>query len=405
MGTKTALPLGKTALPLGGLLALSTAAAVTLLTELFPAGVLPQMSESLHTSQGQIGFLAGGYALAGTVAAIPFTTITRGLPRRPLLMILIGGLAVANLATALSTSYSLTLLVRLVAGLVNGALWSMLGSYAARTVTAEQRGRAIAITLGGITVALSVGVPAATALAGWIGWRGTFGVLAAAPIALLGWIRATLPAIGGEPAAGRTSFLHVVRLPGVRVILAVNGLLILGHQAMYTYIAPFSHRSGFDHTSLVLFVFGASAVAGIWMSGALVDRHLRGALLGATGVVAAAILILAVGGRNPVVLIVGVALWGGAFGGAPTLLLTALIGAAGPRNGDVASSTQTTVYNAAIAGGSLLGGVVLDASGPGAVPWLALPLVAAAFAVLTVRSSPHRSASLWPRSKSLPGWQ
>jgi predicted MFS family arabinose efflux permease len=134
-----------------------------------------------------------------------------------------------------------------------------------------------------------------------------------------------------------------------------------------------------------------------------VDRHLRGALLAATGVVAAAILVLAVGGRNPAVLLIGVALWGGAFGGAPTLLLTALIGAAGPRNGDVASSTQTTVYNAAIAGGSFLGGIVLDANGPGAVPWMALPLVAAAFVtVVGARHSGFPAPLFSRRSNSLP---
>jgi len=69
---------------------------------------------------------------------------------------------------------------------------------------------------------------------------------------------------------------------------------------------------------------------------------------------------------------------GAAFGGAPTLIQTALVDASGPANADVATSLQTTVYNAGIAAGSLTGGVALEELGAGALPWTALPLIAVA---------------------------
>src|SRR5436305_1213974 len=122
-------------LPLAALLGLAGGAAVTLLTELLPVGVLPQMSSALHVSAARIGLLAGGYAAAATVAAVPLTALTRPLGRRPLLTGLLAGLALANLVTALSASYPLTLAVRILAGLANGVLWSMFASYAAGIVT------------------------------------------------------------------------------------------------------------------------------------------------------------------------------------------------------------------------------------------------------------------------------
>src|SRR5471030_1402006 len=109
-------------LPMGGLLALSVTASVTLLTELLPAGVMLQMSASLNVSSSRVGFLATAYALASTAAAIPFTMLTRRLPRRPLLMALLAGLAIADQGTALSSSYLITVGIRLLAGLVNGML-------------------------------------------------------------------------------------------------------------------------------------------------------------------------------------------------------------------------------------------------------------------------------------------
>ncbi|WP_246064754.1 MFS transporter, partial [Nonomuraea longispora] len=75
------------------------------------------------------------------------------------------------------------------AGTMGGILWAMLVGYAARMVSAERRGRAIAIVSAGITVALCAGIPAGAALAGAFGWRAAFGVLAVAAAVLVGWVR------------------------------------------------------------------------------------------------------------------------------------------------------------------------------------------------------------------------
>ena len=93
--------------------------------------------------------------------------------------------------------------------------------------------------------------------------------------------------------------------------------------------------------------------------------------------------------RIPAVLLLAVALWGAAFGGAPTLLQTALIDASGPANADVATSMQTAVYNIGIAAGSLAGGLILQGAGAGALPWAASLLSAAA--LVTVAAARRRA--------------
>src|SRR6266516_4171583 len=117
-------------LPWWGLLALSAAAFSAVLTEQLPAGLLPAMSRSLHVSPGRVGFLVTSYAAASFLAAIP--------------------------VTAVSSSYPLTFAARLLAGAMGGTLWAMLAGYAARMVPAQRRGRAMAVVLAGITVALSL---------------------------------------------------------------------------------------------------------------------------------------------------------------------------------------------------------------------------------------------------------
>ncbi|MFC7586370.1 hypothetical protein ACFQYP_23465 [Nonomuraea antimicrobica] len=171
---------------------------------------------------------------------------------------------------------------------------------------------------------------------------------------------------------------RVLLVPGARTVLGVTLLVLVGHQAVYTYLAPFVAASGGGRASVVLLVFGVGTVAGIWVVGAVIDRFPGDAAAGAgrrggrDGGAGRARRVRGAGRGGGV---------GVAFGGVPTLLQSALVNVAGAGNADVATSLQTTVYNAGIAAGSLAGGVVLEGAGAGALPWTAFPLVAVALAV------------------------
>ena len=378
--TTAALVHGAPRIPLWGLLALATAAFTDVMTDLLPTGTLPQMSRALHVPETRIGLLVSAFAIAAALAAIPVTTAVRGLPRRPVLGGVLVGFAVLDAVTAVSSSYPLTFAARLLAGIMGGTLWAMLAGYAARMVPASSRGRAIAIVLAGITIALCLGLPAGTALADVAGWRASFALLSGTALLLVAWVLRAVPPFPGEARPGRTSPRSVAARPGIRAVLAVTLMLLTGHQAMYTYIAPFGARSGFGHTSLVLLVFGAATAVGIAVTGMLADRHLRPVLLAALALITTTMIALGLGARTPAVLLAAVALWGAAFGGAPTLLQTALTDASGPDHADMATSMQTTVYNIGIATGSLVGGLVLAHAGTGALPWATTLLSAAALA-------------------------
>ncbi|MDN3460007.1 hypothetical protein [Rhodococcus sp. APC 3903] len=92
---------------------------------------------------------------------------------------------------------------------------------------------------------------------------------------------------------------------------------------------------------------------------------------------------------------VGTAVWGLAFGGAATLLQTASAEAAGA-SGDVAQSRVVTFWNIGIAGGAILGGLLLDSSDAGSLPWAAFALVAAA---LVATSTSRRQGFTSPLRK------
>ena len=260
----------------------------------------------LGVSEARVGFLVTGYAIASFAAAIPLTALLRGLPRRPVLIGALLGFAVEQRGGRAVLVVPLTFAARLVAGRMGGTLWAMLVGYAARMVPAERRGRAIAIVLAGITLALSLGVPAGTALAGAVGWRTAFGVLAGLAVLLVGWVRRSGARFSRRGAGRRLPLARVAVLPGIPAVLSVTLFLLLGHQVMYTYVAPFAAHAGFGRTGLVLLVFGAATVVGIWITGVLVDRRLRATLLGALALCAAVMLALGLSAGVPAVLLVSV---------------------------------------------------------------------------------------------------
>ncbi|MHB9704372.1 MFS transporter [Alcaligenes aquatilis] len=374
-------------LPLPALLALAMAAFITILTEALPAGLLPLMAQSLTVSEALVGQLVTIYAIGSLLAAIPLTAVTQSWRRRPLLLIAISGFTVVNAVTAVSDSYTITLVARFFAGVFAGLLWALVAGYAVRMVPEHLKGRAIAIAMAGTPIALSLGIPAGTFLGAAWGWRVTFGLMSILTVILVVWVTAKVPDFPGQARGKGFALRAVFTLPGIRPILFVTLVYVLAHNILYTYIAPFLVPVGIaDRIDLVLLVFGVAALLGIWIVGVLIDRRLRELVLISTTLFALAALALGLVGNVPAAVYASVAVWGLAFGGSATLFQTALAKTAGEAT-DVAQSMMVTVWNIAIAGGGIVGGILLETFSVSAFPWSVLVLLVAALAVTGVARS------------------
>lgn len=294
-------------LPIWGLLALAMAAFITLLTEVMPAGLLPQMSASLGVSESMAGQLITIYAAGSLLTAIPLMSVSQSLRRRPLLLTAIVGFAIVNTVTAISDNYMLTLVARFFAGVFGGLVWALLAGYAARMAPLHLSGRAIAIMGIGAPLAFSLGVPAGTFVGGLVGWRLAFGVMSVLAVVLIGWVLARVPDFAGQPAGKRLSLGQVFGMPGIRPVLFVTFAFVLAHNILYTYIAPFLAPAGLvERVDGVLLVFGLSGLAGLWIAGALIDRWLRELVLASIAAFMAAVLALGLLEPSPAVVYVAV---------------------------------------------------------------------------------------------------
>ncbi len=368
-------------LPIGALLALAMTGFICIITETLPAGLLPQISAGLAISPSLTGQMVTAYALGSMLAVIPLTIATQGWRRRNVLLLTIVGFLLFNSITAWSSHYAVTLVARFFAGMAAGLAWSLLAGYARRMVAPAQQGKALALAMVGTPIALSLGVPLGTWLGGVVGWRTAFGIISLMTLLLIVWVLLKVPDYPGQAAHQRLPLRQVLTTPGVRPVLAVVITWMLAHNILYTYIAPFVAPAGLlGRVDVVLLVFGIAALAGIWITAKRVEPLLRNTVLVSLAAFAATCLIFGLLAKVPQVIYVGVAVWGLSFGGAATLLQTALADAAGD-GADVALSLNVVAWNCAIAGSGVAGGVLLDTWGVASFPWAMLVLLVIGFAI------------------------
>ena len=369
-------------LPIGALLALAMTGFICIVTETLPAGLLPLISEGLAISPSMAGQMVTAYALGSVLAVIPMTIATRGWRRRNVLLLTIVGFLLFNSITALSSHYGVTLVARFFAGVAAGLAWSLLAGYARRMVAPHQQGKALALAMVGTPIALSLGVPLGTWLGGLVGWRTTFGIMSALTLVLIAWVLLKVPDYPPQAAYQRMSLRTVLTTPGVRPVLAVVISWMLAHNILYTYIAPFVAPAGLAaRVDVVLLVFGIAALVGIWLTAKLVEASLRKTVLVSLAAFAAVCVMFGFLGSVPEMIYAGAAVWGVSFGGAATLLQTALADAAGD-GADVALSLNVVAWNSAIAASGVVGGVLLDRWGAASFPWAMVVLVGVGFVIV-----------------------
>lgn len=376
-------------LPLAALAALAIIGFVLVAMETMPAGLLPAIAAGMGTGEGTVGLFVSAYALGTVIVTIPAITLTRGLRRKPLLLSAILGLILANIVTALSGDVALSLASRFIAGAFSGIIWGMLAAYGRKISPPSRAGLSLAIVSVGAPVGFALGTP----LGSWIGttfhWRWAFAGLSVVALLTGAFIAAAAPDAEGQPGASRLPLLRVFRIPGIAVILAVIFTWMLAHNTIYTYIAPYLRTTGTGLTADVeLFIFGVSSIAGIVITGALLDRHPRPLLHGSVALFTAAAVVLLVGHAFLPAVIAATVLWGITFGGAAAQLQAALT-TTGGADSDVANSFLPVAFNLAIFSAGILGAALLTAFGALA---LAALMIAAGLAALALTVYGRRTA-------------
>jgi DHA1 family inner membrane transport protein len=326
-------------------------------------GLLPQLSAGLRVSLSAVGLLVTIYALVVVAVSAPLTHLTRGIPRRPLLAGLLGTFVLATLAASAAPSYGWLIAARVVIALAQALFWSIVAVVAVDLFPSRARGRAVAGVFAGSSIGLILGVPAGTWIGQLAGWRLAFVGLSGLGLLDLAALAALLPPMRsgeGHAATGTHPDRRRYLLTVLTTILCVSGSF-----TAYTYVTAFVTRvSGLPLRAVapILLLVGVADAVGTVGIGFLLDRRPTLARVGPVAVLAAALFALFAFGTSGAATIVLEACAGIGLSGVAIALQSHVLVVA-PRRTDIASAWYSASFNVGIAGGPLVGALVLSTLG------------------------------------------
>ncbi|MGW1295806.1 MFS transporter [Streptomyces sp. NPDC002533] len=352
-------------------------------SELLPVGLLTPVGQALDVSEGTAGLMVTVPGLVAAVSAPLVTVATGHIDRRIVLVVLIGLMGAANLASAFATSFTVVLVARFLIGLSVGGFWSIAGGIALRLVPARHVARATAVIFGGVETASVLGVPSGTLIGDLSGWRTAFAAVGILGLVSLACMLFFMPRV---PAGRTVTFSALPQVfkgnAGVRVGIALTFLVITGHFLAYTFVRPVLQGDGVADSSIsvLLLTFGVAGICGNFVAGALVTRHLRRCVMGISVVLTTAMAVLALADTGAFSAGAILVLWGLGYGAVPVTFQTWILDAA-PDATEAATSLYVSAFNLSIALGALLGGFAVDGIGTTSVLWAGAALTVLALFV------------------------
>lgn len=330
-------------------------------TEFSPMGMLPNIAADLGVSIPAAGLLVSAYAL-GVLLGAPLMTLTTGkIPRRYLLIGLMGIFTLGNLMSALATDYYSLLIARVVTSLNHGAFFGVGSIVAASVVAPDKRAGAVAAMFMGLTLATIGGVPLASWFGEVFGWRTAFwGITALGVLTMLAlWF-----ALPNMPSPNNSGVLAEIRVLGRGSVLSALALTVIGSSAMFTvftYIAPILSNETQASTAFItamLVLYGVGLTLGNIWGGKAADRSVDRTLIVSLSVLILVLLAFTLLMRWPVPAAVAILIWGVAsFAIVPPLQMRVMEAAKDAPN--LASAVNIGAFNLGNAVGAALGGIVI----------------------------------------------
>ncbi|MBL3700408.1 MFS transporter [Leucobacter luti] len=219
-------------------------------TEFATMGLLPDIGRDLipgfeaepTAGIAHAGILITAYALGVVVGAPTFAVLAARVSQTKLAFWLLVLFIVGTIASACMPTFGSLAVFRFVAALPHGAYFGVASLLAARIMGPGKQGQGIALALSGLTIANVIGVPLATWLGQFAGWRWAYVLVAVIFTTTLLLALAFLPRFPGNPQRSPVQELAALRNPRIWIMIAVGSVGFGGFFAVYSYIAEVTTR-------------------------------------------------------------------------------------------------------------------------------------------------------------------
>nr|WP_314606081.1 MFS transporter [uncultured Janthinobacterium sp.] len=239
------------------------------------AGLMPMIAGAFSVSLAMAAQLVTAFTLAYGLGSPLAVALLPARAQRSGLLTALAVFVLANGASALAPGFSSLLAWRAIAGIGTG-VYLALGIAAAAGVSApQQRGKAIALIMGGMAGGTVLGVPLSLLLAQQLGWMAALWLVAILGGLALAGLLWQLPALPAAPAISLRRKLALLADGQVLAILLVSLLAAIASLGMYTFIAPllaWSAQGAAMSVTPFLWTWGVGGIAGSVLVGPWADK-------------------------------------------------------------------------------------------------------------------------------------
>jgi DHA1 family inner membrane transport protein len=333
-------------------------------TEFLIAGLLPQMADDFGVRPSRIGLLIMAFAVGMIAGAPVMALVTLRLPKRATLVLALATFAAGHVVAALSGSFELLFVARVLTGVVTGAFWSAATVVATRAAGPDARTHALGVIGSGVALATVLGVPLGSLAGDHLGWRGAFWLLAAFAVVAAAVIGRFTPGEPTGPAVSVRSELRALRSGRLWLVLGATVLVMGGCMGTFSFISPLlTERSGIplELVPLVFVWFGVGSMIGTTGIGRFADRRPVATFIACALAAGLVLLLLIPLSANPVTAVLAITLLGVVTMAIPPVAtgLTVRLAGSAPT---LAAAFTVSAFNGGVASGSTIGGHMLDTS-------------------------------------------
>ncbi|PRD43703.1 MFS transporter [Phyllobacterium phragmitis] len=334
--------------------------------EIVVSGLLPIVASDLSVSVPEAGLLVTGYALGVTIVGPFVTLLTTRVPRKTLVLGLMGLFVLGNIWAVFAPDYQMLMAARVFTSLSHGTFVAVAFNLAARLSPANKQGSAMAKIALGFNMANALGAPLGAFIGQNLGWRATFVAIVVIAVFTIALIAAFMPSISPRSEQARTGTLRrelsVLTHSNLQFAVVTT---VLAQGAVFTastYVVPLMMDvSQFSPSAIaaLLVVFGIGAVIGNFAGGRLADGHV---MRGITTVLSSLVVVLAVFWMTSIVpLLSAITLFFfGAVGFSIIPSLQARIQSVAVAAPTLALSVNVSAFNLGNGLGAWLGGAVIE---------------------------------------------
>ncbi|MGG3941453.1 MFS transporter [Peribacillus psychrosaccharolyticus] len=335
------------------------------MVELIIGGQLDLVAADLHVSLGQAGLLITIFSLVYAISAPILLIATAKMERKKLILLSLCVFFLGNLLSALSPTYSVLMLARIISAISGSLLIVLCVTTASAIVAVQYRARAIGIVFMGVSGSLVLGVPIGLALGNAFNWRAPFIFISVLTILSMVGVYFFMGKFPPKPAISLSAQLRTLKNRKILFAQLTTFMFMAGHLTLYGYLTPFLKSElglSAGWVSIVYLIFGIAAVSGGGIGGYLSDR------IGTKKTIVSVIIAFALSlfilpyTTFSLPLFLGVMFIWSMLSWAMTPALQSYLIEASPKTADIQQSLNNSALHLGIAFGSMVGGIIIERS-------------------------------------------